>query len=98
MSEILSKTARKSVLGPLLENGWKMAEGRDALTKTFRFKNFVDAMGWMTSAAIWAEKINHHPEWKNVYNLVEVTLISHDLGGVTERDVQLAQKLDSLRK
>ncbi|MBZ0122394.1 MAG: 4a-hydroxytetrahydrobiopterin dehydratase, partial [Roseovarius sp.] len=78
MSEHLSDTARKTTLAPLLEAGWRMHESRDAIVKTFEFENFVEAFGFMTRAAIWAEKWNHHPEWANVYKTVEVTLTTHD--------------------
>ena len=88
----LSDDARSS----LLENGWSMVEGRDAIHKTFQFKNFVEAFGFMTKAAIWAEKLNHHPEWSNVYKTVEVTLTTHDTGGLSELDGKLAAKLDQL--
>ncbi len=86
----------RSVLEPLLANGWVMEDGRDAMRKEFTFKNFVDAFGFMTRAAIWAEKWNHHPEWSNVYNRVEVVLITHDVDGLSERDVKLAKKMDAL--
>ena len=88
----LSDDARSA----LLENGWVMAEGRDAIQKTFQFKNFVEAFGFMTQTAIWAEKLNHHPEWSNVYKTVEVTLTTHDTGGLSELDGKLAAKLDTL--
>ena len=77
-------------------NGWVEAEGRDAISKTFVFKTFNEAFGWMTRAALWAEKWNHHPEWSNVYRTVEVTLTSHDCEGLSERDVKLAKKMDAL--
>jgi 4a-hydroxytetrahydrobiopterin dehydratase len=96
MTEKLSDTARETVLNPLLENGWKMVEGRDAIHKTFKFDNFVDAFSWMTRAAIWAEKWDHHPEWSNVYNTVEVTLSTHDVGGLSSLDAKLARKMDTL--
>ena len=80
----------------LLDNGWSMVDGRDAIHKTFQFKNFVEAFGFMTKAAIWAEKLNHHPEWSNVYKTVEVTLTTHDTGGLSELDGKLAAKLDQL--
>ncbi|GGE49754.1 4a-hydroxytetrahydrobiopterin dehydratase [Actibacterium pelagium] len=83
-------------LASLLANGWQKVDGRDAITKTYVFSNFVDAFGFMTRAALWAEKWNHHPEWTNVYKTVEVTLTSHDAGGVTDRDVKLASKMDTL--
>ena len=67
MTEKLSDATRGPLLEPLFATGWEMVEGRDAITKTFKFSNFADAFGWMTRAAIWAEKWNHHPEWHNVY-------------------------------
>ena len=96
MSEKLSDTARKTTLDPLIEAGWEMVEGRDAIQKTFKFENFVDAFGFMTRAAIWAEKWNHHPEWFNVYNRVEVVLTTHDAGGLSTLDVKLARKMETL--
>ncbi len=80
----------------LVAAGWARVEGRDAIVKTYRFADFVAAFGWMTRAAILAEKQNHHPEWSNVYNRVVVTLTSHDVGGLTMRDLQLAEALDAL--
>ena len=74
--------------------GWTAAEGRDALAKSFRFKDFNAAFGFMTRVALTAEKLNHHPEWSNVYNRVEVLLTTHDAGGVTELDVRLARAMD----
>lgn len=96
MTEILSAETRGPVLGPLFDAGWKMAEGRDAIIKTFTFDDFVDAFGWMTRAAIWAEKWGHHPEWSNVYNRVTVTLTTHDVGGISALDAKLARKMDGL--
>ncbi len=96
MTELLSDAARDAVLEPLLANGWVMDGERDALKKTFKFENFVEAFGWMTRAAIWAEKWNHHPEWQNVYNRVEVLLTTHDVGGISALDAKLARKMDSL--
>ena len=96
MSEKLFDDTRAALLDPLFVTGWSMVEGRDALEKHFKFDNFVDAFGWMTRAALWAEKWNHHPEWSNVYNRVVVTLTSHDVGGISARDVKFAQKLDAL--
>lgn len=90
------KLADRSVLDPLLANGWALESDRDAITKEFTFANFVAAFGWMTRAALWAEKLNHHPEWFNVYKTVKVTLTTHDAGGLSELDVKLAQKLDQL--
>lgn len=96
MTEKLSDTARKTVLDPLLEAGWTLDEDRDAISKAFKFKDFTEAFGWMTRAALWAEKWNHHPEWSNVYNTVEVTLTTHDVGGLSSLDAKLARKLDTL--
>jgi 4a-hydroxytetrahydrobiopterin dehydratase len=70
--------------------GWSDVEGRDAITKTFQFADFNQAFGFMTRAALLAEKMDHHPEWVNVYNQVEVTLATHDAGGVTELDIRMA--------
>ena len=96
MNELLSDTARESLLTPLFATGWEMADGRDALVKEFKFNDFPQAFAWMTRAAMWAEKWNHHPEWTNVYNRVEVTLTTHDAGGLSSLDAKLARKLDSL--
>lgn len=79
----------------LLANGWTMVDGRDAIGKTFTFANFIDAFGWMTRMALWAEKMDHHPEWSNVYKTVEVVLTTHDACGVTMKDVKLAQTMDA---
>lgn len=80
----------------LLLEGWAVVEGRDAIHKTFIFKNFNEAFGFMTQVAMQAEKLDHHPEWTNVYNRVAVTLTTHDAKGVTERDVALALFMDQL--
>jgi 4a-hydroxytetrahydrobiopterin dehydratase len=74
--------------------GWTAAEGRDAITKSYKFKDFAEAFAWMTRVALAAEKLDHHPEWFNVYNRVEVTLATHDAGGVTDQDVTLAKIMD----
>src|SRR5277367_3012941 len=75
-------------------SGWSAAADRDAIVKTFRFNDFNAAFGFMTRAALAAEKLDHHPEWFNVYNRVEVLLSTHDAGGVTELDVRLAAIMD----
>ena len=94
MSDAL--TNRETQLGPILLNGWEMVEGRDAIHKVYTFRNFIEAFGFMTKAALWAEKWDHHPEWFNVYKTVEVTLTSHDVNGLSIRDVKLAAKMDKL--
>lgn len=76
--------------------GWRAVEGRDAMTKTFKFVDFKRAFAFMTQAALKAEQMDHHPEWFNVYNRVDVTLTTHDADGVTALDVTLAQFLDSI--
>jgi len=76
--------------------GWVGAEGREAVCKTFRFKDFSAAFSFMTRAALKAEQLDHHPEWSNVYNRVEVLLTTHDAGGVTALDVTFARFLDSI--
>jgi 4a-hydroxytetrahydrobiopterin dehydratase len=73
---------------------WSAAEGRDAIARSFKFADFASAFAWMSRIALAAEKLDHHPEWSNVYNRVEVTLATHDAGGVTELDVQLAKIMD----
>lgn len=94
MSEKLTGARREAVLAGLFESGWILDEERDAIGKTFKFANFVEAFGWMTRMAIIAEKMNHHPEWFNVYNRVEVTLTTHDVDGLSALDGELAQKMD----
>lgn len=86
--------ARKAALGKL--KGWSDAHGRDAIEKTFTFKDFSEAFGFMARAALVAEKMDHHPEWSNVYKTVDVTLSTHDAGGVTELDMKLAEAMDKL--
>lgn len=90
------KLADRSALDPLLAAGWSMAENRDAIAKTYTFRNFVEAFGFMTQAALVAEKMNHHPEWSNVYKTVNVVLTTHDAGGLTELDIKLARRMDGI--
>jgi 4a-hydroxytetrahydrobiopterin dehydratase len=87
-----SRIGGAAALGQL--SGWTAAEGRDAIVKTFTFKDFNQAFGWMTRVAIKAETLDHHPEWSNVWNRVEVLLATHDADGVTELDVALARFMD----
>jgi 4a-hydroxytetrahydrobiopterin dehydratase len=90
------KLTDRATLSPLIESGWQPGTARDDLTKTYQFKNFVEAFGFMTRAALWAEKLNHHPEWSNVYRTVTVTLTTHDCDGLSELDVKLATRMDAL--
>ena len=92
----LSKTEVTNKLKKL--SGWKLMKGRNAITKTFKFKNFTEAFGWMTSMALYAEKKDHHPEWFNVYSTVEVTLSTHDAGGITNLDMDMAREMNSTSK
>lgn len=87
---------RTAALELLAASGWAEVEGRDAICKTYKFRSFSAAFGWMTRVALAAEKADHHPEWFNVYNRVEVTLTTHDAGGLTEKDIALAQIMDRL--
>ncbi len=96
MKDKLTAAERGNELEALLRNGWAMVEGRDAVTRMYRFSGFVEAFGWMTRTAIYAEKWNHHPEWANVYDRVTVTLCSHDVDGLSMRDIRLARKMDQL--
>jgi 4a-hydroxytetrahydrobiopterin dehydratase len=93
MAEKLSDAARTAALAGL--SGWALVDGRDAITKTFTFKNFNEAFGFMSRAALKAEAMNHHPEWFNVWNRVEVTLSTHDAGGLTALDIELAGFMDA---
>lgn len=94
MAQKLDAAARQAI--PARLPGWHMVDGRDAITRTFTFPDFSAAFGFMTRTALVAEKMNHHPEWFNVWNRVEVTLSSHDAGGLTERDLKLAEAMDRL--
>lgn len=94
MVEPLSADERRTALAKL--KGWAEAPGRDAIAKTFTFKDFNEAFGFMTRVALVAEKSDHHPEWRNVYKTVEVVLSTHDAGGVTARDVALAEAMDRI--
>ena len=94
MAEKLADEDRRKALADL--DGWTMVDGRDAITRTFTFGNFIEAFGFMSRAALVAEKMNHHPEWFNVYRTVEVTLSTHDAGGLTELDIRLATAMDRL--
>jgi 4a-hydroxytetrahydrobiopterin dehydratase len=94
MAQKLTGDARKAGLGKL--SGWSEVKDRDAITKTFGFRDFNEAFGFMTRAALVAEKLDHHPEWFNVYKTVTVTLSTHDAGGLTELDIKLAEAMNRL--
>lgn len=96
MAERLSADARKQALGAI--PGWAEVQGREAIGKTFVFKDFNEAFGFMTRTALIAEKMDHHPEWRNVYKTVEVALSTHDAGGVTRLDVELAAAMNAIAK
>jgi 4a-hydroxytetrahydrobiopterin dehydratase len=93
MAEKLEGVARETSLASLEE--WTLVEGRDAISRTFQFADFNAAFGFMSRAALKAEAMNHHPEWFNVWNRVEVTLSTHDAGGLTALDIELAAFMDS---
>jgi 4a-hydroxytetrahydrobiopterin dehydratase len=92
MTEILTLEARNEALAELA--GWCLVDGRDAIEKSFKFKNFSQAWAFMSRVALAAEMLNHHPEWSNVYNRVHIVLTTHDCGGLSERDVKLARKIE----
>ncbi|KPQ07282.1 MAG: 4-alpha-hydroxytetrahydrobiopterin dehydratase PhhB [Rhodobacteraceae bacterium HLUCCA12] len=92
----LDSIERAAAVDALAAAGWFHDEQRDAITKTFKFAHFADAFGWMAKVALAAEKMDHHPDWRNVYNRVEVALTTHDAKGLTGLDIELAQKMDTL--
>ncbi|WP_460272704.1 4a-hydroxytetrahydrobiopterin dehydratase [Celeribacter sp. ULVN23_4] len=94
MTELLKGPARTEALAPLLANGWTETSDGTGIEKRFTFRNFVEAFGFMTRVALIAEKRDHHPDWRNVYRTVEVTLSTHDAGGLTEKDIELALQMD----
>ncbi|MBS28849.1 MAG: 4a-hydroxytetrahydrobiopterin dehydratase [Alphaproteobacteria bacterium] len=93
MADKLEGTAREEALASIA--GWEPVDGRDAITKTFQFDDFNAAFSFMSRAALKAEAMNHHPEWFNVWNRVEVTLSTHDAGGLTALDIELAAFMDA---
>lgn len=90
----LEGAARDVALATLTQAGWALVDGREAVTKRYVFADFTAAFAWMTRVALVAEKMNHHPEWFNVYKTVDVTLATHDVGGLSDLDVKLAEKMD----
>jgi len=96
MAELLTDKIRQTELATLLLDGWSLVEGRDAIERSFKFKTFNQAFGWMTRVAMYAEKWNHHPEWSNVYNRVDVVLTTHSVSGLSELDIKLAKMMEKL--
>ena len=93
MAHKLNPVERREALATLTD--WHEVDGRDAICRQFKFRNFNQAFGFMTRVALLAEKIDHHPEWSNAYNTVEVTLATHDAGGITELDIKMARFMDA---
>lgn len=94
MSTLLTPEERTRDLPALGDSGWGAVPGRDAIRKIWKFKSFSEAWAFMARAALAAEKLNHHPEWSNTYNIVDVTLTTHDVDGLTGLDVALARRMD----
>ena len=94
MTALLTNEQRTAMVADLSE--WQIVDGRDAIFRTYNFSNFIEAFGFMARVALVAESMNHHPEWFNVYNRVEVTLSTHDVRGLSPLDVTLAKKMDAL--
>ena len=92
----LTDETRATDLANLLADGWSLVEGRDAIKRSYKFKTFNQAFGWMTRVAMYAEKWNHHPEWSNVYNRVDVVLTTHSVDGLSELDIKLARMMDKI--
>ncbi|RIA95234.1 transcriptional coactivator/pterin dehydratase [Glomus cerebriforme] len=93
----LNEEERNTLLSPLLTNSsWELVQNRDAIKKNFTFKDFNEAFGFMSRIALRADKVDHHPEWFNVYNRVEITLATHDCQGLSQRDVDLAKFIDNV--
>jgi 4a-hydroxytetrahydrobiopterin dehydratase len=96
MRKPLASEERAAALGLIPD--WRPLDGRDAIARTFRFTDFNAAFGFMTRVALVAERMNHHPEWSNIWNRVEVTLSTHDANGLTKRDIELAQAIDRIAR
>ena len=94
MAYKLNNQDKKKFINEQTKNGWEYDEENDSIYKKFEFKNFIDAFSWMTKVALFAEKINHHPEWFNVYKTVEVTLKTHDLKSLSDLDKKLSEQMD----
>ncbi len=96
LSVKLSHSEKTNLLEPLLQNKWSLVPNRDAILKSFEFENFTAAFGFMTRIAIEAEKRNHHPEWLNIYNKIDITLSTHDCQGLSFKDIELAKTIDKI--
>ena len=96
MAEKISTDERSRALAQL--DGWEAAKDREAIVKEYRFANFSQAFAWMTQVALLAEKMDHHPEWTNVYSRVSVALTTHDAGGITRNDLDMAKQMDLYAK
>lgn len=94
MAERLSESVRRAALAKL--SGWSEVAGRDAIQRTFKFKDFNEAFGFMARVALVAERMDHHPEWRNVWNTIDVVLSTHDAGGLTQKDIDLAARMNSI--
>ena len=94
MGDLLSQDERATLLPALGDTGWAAVPGRDAIRKILKFRSFSEAWGFMARAALAAERLNHHPEWKNVYNTVDITLTTHDCHGLSRLDIDLALAMD----
>ena len=97
MTDKLDDDAREEALEALAATGWDYDPARDAISKSFEFNDFSEAFGFMSRCALAAEKHDHHPEWSNVYNKVDVTLTTHDAGGLSQLDVKLASLMDKMK-
>jgi len=96
MTPLLPEADRKAGLPPLAETGWAAVPGKDAIRKVWKFRSFSEAWGFMSRAALAADKANHHPDWTNRYNVVDVTLTTHSAKGLTQLDIDLAKVMDKL--
>ncbi|MCU0800338.1 MAG: 4a-hydroxytetrahydrobiopterin dehydratase [Rhodobacteraceae bacterium] len=96
MATLLNSDDRARLLPALGQTGWGAVDGRDALRKVWTFRNFSESWAFMSRIALMAEVMNHHPEWRNVYNTVDITLTTHDCGGLSDLDVRMAHRIDKI--
>ncbi|MCY3673490.1 MAG: 4a-hydroxytetrahydrobiopterin dehydratase [Paracoccaceae bacterium] len=97
MVELLTEDERNIMLAELEQSGWTYIDEKDSLAKSFKFKNFIQALGWLVEVGLISEKLNHHPEIHNVYNRVILILTTHSAKGLTNLDIRLAKRIDKLR-